>query len=739
MDDTKGQVYVKPSVVLFLGQLDLSLTTILEAGVERRIRATLELPVPVTAWGHISDFDPNSQPTGNSQDQIRLLLSSYLSISYWDKLESLSHIEMDGKPGAKNQLPELQLVIIAQASDHPLCLGLADWFRQEYKDKAVIKLILVILGIGAGVRPEFDWPHGPRFWVSQIALGNLQVEDADLFEVSQTLVILLVTSQLLDNLAKSVAPELTSLSGRWIVIGNSTVLADLTSMEEYFVSRFKKDCLEPLMGTTLNAAQASEVDRIVQNLAESYYVKMLQHAATAVKSAWKIEAHDITVDRVALEKNTSVWKAIRKTDLEQSDQLSGDFLQHLGEMENRIKTELTIEANGHLKRILRMLGYMLNRSTSKETTSDLPITLEPTWPKGIPPVDYALQRLVDIFRSPDLFTSGNRIKPNVLFGKDHNQHVAHQIMREQVRGYQSIYRTRRMLANLGGFLIYLTPAWPLLYALFLRFFNIEKILALLISTVIIVGAGLIEFFRWRSILQAKIHAHQDSIELRLRETLLGIISRLLRDHRILLREGLRLRSIAMSRVRHDVESEFSQADLELLEIELNPGSDNTNARTINELADFKQAHSFAQSAAQEIDADALANEIVHDGVLPLIFDPGRHVDVTGQFTSQLDVLVKKYFKPQDLLVNELASKQAHLQKGKIWRWLFDRAHPLGIASPHDKPVEKTFIVLGKRAILRGGFGEGTNNWPTGALVVDSMLGNEIVCLRAIVMMDKGAV
>ena len=68
-----------------------------------------------------------------------------------------------------------------------------------------------------------------------------------------------------------------------------------------------------------------------------------------------------------------------------------------------------------------------------------------------------------------------------------------------------------------------------------------------------------------------------------------------------------------------------------------------------------------------------------------------------------------------------------MNNGQLWSWLFQKAHPLGVAQ--SQTITTFSLMAGTLDATISGTDLGNEYWPKDGQVIRSLLDNEIICIR----------
>ena len=123
----------------------------------------------------------------------------------------------------------------------------------------------------------------------------------------------------------------------------------------------------------------------------------------------------------------------------------------------------------------------------------------------------------------------------------------------------------------------------------------------------------------------------------------------------------------------------------------------------------------------------IANKIINDD--DLMF----HSDQLHDFVMEsVKKLRDKFYNEEDMIPYSLINEYKKLKDGKIWKWLYLRALPVGEYALLDEPLATHDVILAKDSpTFIGGFGFQSPSWPESCLIEQANTYHEIICIRMV--------
>jgi hypothetical protein len=736
----------KPSVVLLVGHFEEELIRDLKAGIARRLADSFGPSAQLISWGV---FNPGDVQKG----ELAQLFEPFLDLRYWQDLKEKIGTERGPSMG---HLAEVEVIILARSEltdptrgeDH--LTPLMEQLKKTMGGRIKYHPHLIMLGEKVPARNDLDrfWP---RFWLRSTALGGVKVPASHLYEVCQTLILSLVCSDLILDLDQEV--EKTGKKNVWIAIGSSAIFADLALMRNYVADQILMKFIRPLLDATMKLDQKQLVDEMIQSLAQDYYhgmlkdgVQILNDATVLSTGTWLTKLkndHDIV--SMAIHPKAHLKRLLEPIRSTPSDEAKKEISRHYQEIDKGLTNKLSGRASNSLKSFLSVMAFLLDKSTGSSapvinrTDSDQKlISLTAEWPRGIRPVEYALKRLIMAMKQPDFTVQQKKAQRLYAHGEAFYNKLAEETEANAVGGFRQILRHKRSVNNIFGQMAYLIPAWPLLYGLLRRFSSLTtgqsawlSLIPVIIPPVIIT---LVHYFQ----IQGELRKHRSNILAQVANFASAILAKILREYRKLFYGNLYSRSTSLTMLVKDIDDSFINIENRVNSIQLSTSGDDPDTPTLFELADFRLCDDWADRTVAVINSSqggfsSLTSRVLKEHIFPFIEEGGKIISLVDVFKNIVSDTSKDVFEPGKMFVAELAEKQPDLSEGKLWDWLYGKAHPLGNPAMEQLAGTFTFMIINNSAILSGGYGEGTKYWPKDAKTSLSRLENEIQCFRGLII------
>lgn len=727
-------------------------------------------------------------------DQIRELISPFQSLKLWQRL--VDEELVDDLPDENNPI-EIHFVILydginsADSSGAETCLNqILETIDNALAGKVKYFITLILFGDLKiqSVRMRASWTC---LRIGVTGLGGMEVSYEQIYQVCQTILVALLTSNLYQLIKYKGDLDPDHLN--WITIGSSLLFVDIDSMKSYFEYR--------LLLEFLNDNQQSQPDeKQIHILANAMAIKAEQFQSDLAKEAaklaegcqWNVELTDRCVLGVRMASGSSLAQLILGADWWQDPlwvksgysksrikRFMSSFMEtlkrfiyimrpiQLPNTQNLVETlaenyfnldqvlikNLSLPASTGYQHLLTTLRFLLERKMNSANENP-PLSLNTSWPTGIQVIAPAAQTVIDkLSNYPKLIDpkTGRGIPPASLSSREFWLAAAEQdtmVIEGAMRRYRRF--SLSVLSPLG-ILLMLIPAWPLSFGLFDIFTSWSINKTAVFSALPLIVLGLLEMFYWRFIRANRLIMQiQREVLKCLTKRVSMIMAKSITDYSCLVVQRLESTERVFSNL-----SEALLLKLRGIESWLanqSPNTSNQEIGTYYRLVDFQEIETWISGAYDEANANLeeffdqqlelgeysqLSNAIIGLKAMPLLHTPASVDSILQVFDRASKYWTDKAFNKNMLETYVLAEKIEPLTGGKKWRWLQNRAHPLGTNAGAMGQKQFTAILCPTLTSIKGASGTSSNYWQNDWTVLRSLQTNELACIRGVVELQEG--
>lgn len=730
----------------------------LRANVEERLDAEL-LRVEAVRWGELDPdkvLESGVDDSPERMDQVveRLLtpiVGRFFDLEYVEKLAAAGLLSRAGE----EELFSLQIIVVydldrrGDAVASRVLPAVEAALERLIPRGRKVSLILVVLGDG---RPNLGQKtaYWPKFRLHSKSYSGLEVTRARVVEACQNLLVALITSELASAIDHRVGDARQSVG--WIWAGASAVVADLSGMREFVRCKIFQLLVAPMLKAELTADVRHRVDRDVRKDVLALQISNLDRAL-------EIPSHEESRYRWEAERKKNTVEVVRM-DLKAHGEIfppAGHLAADLSQWYGTLRRSLIEHGGGRAReefgKLCERFAFRIDpppddddalKSTGKTTGGEAPSTLGSQLLPGLAAATFAVEKSAEyLTKWTDLIYTGRVPRP--VGGASYLSSVAHLDAGEIEGEYRRYRRYERTILSPQGYLLRLFPAWPILAAVLVALSDWDILRAGVVAALLLAIYSVIQHIvlkRSLSNLEQRVKA---SIHRILRYSTLETIGNVLRGYRLLLagrlceiafnfrnlltllaREHARsLRRLADSRARVDVPqkgvtSVYWLADWDIWDV--------YGKKKAKELAKAPRGD-FYSSIAEIIFRSFVGEkgQLAKSGASMQSYRPAfREI---GQWVEQLTTDV---FVPAELKAHALAAKEDVLKNGRIWKWLYDKAEPLGggaslalftiYAGENPAAYETTTAALKP----------GSPYWVDGLQIAMSRQMHEITCIRGVI-------
>ncbi len=297
----------------------------------------------------------------------------------------------------------------------------------------------------------------------------------------------------------------------------------------------------------------------------------------------------------------------------------------------------------------------------------------------------------------------------------------------QRRRYQRLARSR--LTSLG-MLLFLLPAWLVLSALLTLVLPLSPVWAATLSAILIAFVGLYDY--WSTARDIKRLAQDVETQqiAPIGQSVLRMIAWWLWEQRRALVSRLQEALFLLRQLETILNGEYQ--DAVRLEVDLQNQFELDRANgSVYRLSNLALCRQWAEIAVEKARQDRLLSQTLRDCLAPLLTLSGSYRRAAREIRDRLDALADEQMNVEHLMPYVLADREELLAAGRRWRWLHDRAHPLGYVD--DKNTSQfTIMIYGEPAAIVTATGESSEYWQSDWKTARSRQPTEIICVRGVI-------
>jgi len=345
---------------------------------------------------------------------------------------------------------------------------------------------------------------------------------------------------------------------------------------------------------------------------------------------------------------------------------------------------------------------------------------------------YSIVSLRDVLQnSPDIRDGDRAVLPIMLASDYCVETYAQSDVTAIASEHRIVTRFITTLLSPLGTVLKLFPAWLLLTAFSFALSGLDIGLAALLSGGGLAAIGLIESAVYRQRATRLQQSQNRRTESRIAHTVQGLLSRALWDQRGLIISRLNELLFHLSGVNRVLHKNLGEA--ERVQERMEPLIQNLVRSTgpIYNLTDISLCQEWIQQVNVDLACAQSMLTLFRNETISLFRQTGSYYRVARSIQNHVNVLASQYFDPNSLEPVALADARSDIQGGLRWRWLSERAVPLGNVLNQDG-CDFTLIVLGTKTPLVTVDGTKSEHWGINWGVVLSMQPHEIICIRGAV-------
>jgi hypothetical protein len=675
---------------------------------------------------------------------------------------------------------DLQIVVIYDLTDRDeavasqLLQTLESSIRNSLSAKANASLRLIVIG---DLVPDLgkQTTYWPRFRLYTTTYGGMEATRARVLEACQTLLVTLITSEILEDMEKKIGLKEESVS--WIWMGASALVVDLTGMREFVRLSILQQLIEPLIREELDVVDRQSEEPEIQRHVGELQTANLAFAVTQLRSlGWDARSEGREIARMQLKSGGELEKNVLKP--------MGDLAEFLCNyyklLRNVLGDNLADEETKQFDQLREYFEFAMDpRRYDYQVLGDhkdAPLSLKKPRRPGLALVTFAVEMTADYLKkSADAIYKD--LKPHRIGSGNYLSALAAANASNVLGEYLRFLRFERSILSPLGFLLKLIPAWPLLTAVIVVFTEWDELCAAIVAALLLSGLATLEFIGLQEALRRDWRETKNRIEDVIRSSTFGVFAKLLRDYRLLvagrleemafsLRNLLVLlnqvcltnkKQIAECQVRSSVLSRDQAAVCWLSDwdachqsidqarkldrgVDLRFGHRTTAMRNYVNLAvptmpllvadkrGAAETKIIALDRASPRDFNSSIAKIIAEQVLVRRQQLSLY-SIFDEIACRAEWLTNEYFLESGLKAHALAEKEELLKCGRRWEWLYQRAQPLGGTAD-----SRSFVIFtGENDAAYGATTSGTNSpyWSPDYRIVRSRQTHEICCVRGV--------
>jgi hypothetical protein len=725
---TPGQQHsLTPSLVVFCGSVAEGDAHRIRQGIEARLG--FGFPSKAVGWFRLKTAKELSR------QRVTEVVTPLLRQELWEALLADGHIaEMP-----REALPLCVVVIcdLKEPEDEilPLLKKVLAVLRHVLKGRAQFSPILIALGDG-DLQAESVKGYWPLLGLQNLTRDGAAVTRERLLQTCETVVVSLLNSELMQALSHVLAADADSHN--WLWVGASAVSVDARAMREYQRLLILRDLVAPTISGELTPSQRGSISSMMEGQARQYREALLNKAMSVASDfEWEHcrpdgDGEGTELDTFELRREGELWKTVSSRD----GRLAGTLEQHLTHLRDALVENLAETASDQHGRFLSLLGLFLDRGAASPVSGEGTDINEEEGQSGLPAVEWALDRaVVESKRHADIYHDGADViaYQNLLGG--FLASVAEGVDAKRLGELAKYLRFERSIASPLGLSLLLIPAWPLLAGIVARVLQWSDERATLASAALLAGVGVVEFIWWKRKAQQRMAKLEGDLMEMVARAVLGAVAKVLRDYRLLVAKRLQGALRDVRRV-HDLLTELDRdAQVQSAKMAKDLPTGDGDRGGVYTLMPLHRCLEWKDQALREADAadtryESLATCLAMDYLFPLLRHRLAPRMAVKRFEDAAEELTEGSFRSDVLEAQQQTELDATLGEGRWWRWLHERAQPLGGAGQRAS-MSFTVMVLGGEAATIGGFGEVSEYWGEDWIVAGSSQPHEMICVRGV--------
>ena len=743
MDTWKpGDVHhLVPTLVLMCGKMDMKDAISIQVNVRERLGPSV--PANAVRWEQIKSIEDASE------ERIKGLLAPFLKLEYVEDLSAGGFLETP----SKEELLDLQIIVVYDLTGQDK----ADASFLQKMESALGKLLskgaeasLPLLVIGEG-EPDLgrQTTYWPRFRLQSRTYSGLVADRERILEVCQNLIVALVTSELVRAIDHKVGPDRGSVG--WIWIGASALVVDLVGMREFVRHSIFHELVQPMIKAEFTADVRHQIEVGMQDQVQAIQAKNLASAMSIVsKHGWFAKSEEGTkrITQMDLKPEDELTVKIFEpgsnlaVDLSERYEISRrSLIRHLGE---RAGEEFGKLREGFAFRMdPRPEDYdSILDTTRKVESQDTLLSLRQQLLPGLAAATFAVEKAAEYMtKSRDINYPG--LSPHPV-GSGYYLAATAKLDANTIHGkYRRYRRHKKTMLSPQGFILKLVPAWPFLTAMILVLTDWHRILASLVAALLLSGLGIIQFMGLRRSLANLWKRVRSDIQRTVRLSVLGVIANVLWGYRILVAGQLTEMAFNLKNLRSLLAWEDTKSLRRIAESKAKSDAHFKGQTTVYWLADWDRYDDHVPKAIASAAPRDFYSSIAEIIVKSVVGGDGQPTTasekpeqsyrfVFNKIERWVEQLTEEVFYLPELKAHALAGKESPLKDGKRWKWLYEKAEPLGggafaksftvFAGENPAAYDTTTAALVKDSPY----------WVPGCQIAMSRQQHEISCIRGVI-------
>jgi len=733
MDTWKpGNVHhLVPTLVLMCGAMTVKDAISIQVNVQERLGPNV--PANAVRWERIKSVEDASE------ERIEGLLAPFLKLEYVEDLSAGGFLDIP----SREQLLDLQIIVVYNLKDQGEAV--ASLFLQSL-ETALGKLVskgakasLTLLVIGEG---ELDLgqqtTYWPRFRLQSRTYSGLEAERERILEVCQNLIVALITSELIRAIDYKVEPDKESVG--WIWIGASALVVNLVGMREFVRQSIFHELVHPLIKAELTADVCHQIEVRMQNQVQALQAKNLASAMDIVSNyGWFAESEEGTrrITQMDLRPEDELTVKI----FEPESNLSVDLSERYEILRRSLIKHLGERAGEEFEKLRASFAFRMDPRPEDYDILDS-VRLEKPLLPGLAAATFAVEKAAEYMtKSRDINYPG--LSPHPV-GSGYYLAATAKLDANAIHGeYRRYRRYERTVLSPQGFFLKLVPAWPFLTAMILVLTDWDRILTGLLAALLLSGLGIVQFIGLRHSLANLWKRVRSDIQKTVRLSVLGVMANLLRGYRILVAGQLREMAFNLRNLRSLLAWEDAKSLRRIAESKAKSGAPFKGQTTVYWLADWDKCRDYVQKAIASAPLRDFHSSIAEIVAKSVVGGDGQPTAESGkpeqsyqfifnEIERWVEQLTQGVFYPPELKAHALAGKESPLKDGRRWKWLYEKAEPLGggafsksftiFAGENPAAYETTTAALVKESPY----------WVPGCQIAMSRQQHEISCIQGVI-------
>jgi hypothetical protein len=723
--------------------------------VEERLED--ELRGELVRWGELDLECVLTEDELRIRDVVQPAIVSFLALDYVERIRAKG---LQGDRDQGTRLPLQIVVLYDQGERDPdesseLLAVLDRVLKGLLPAGQAVQRILIVLGSS---KPNLaqDTAYWPRFLLDTRTNTGLGVTRERMIGVCGNLLVTLLTSALVSAIDHRVGVDREHVG--WIWAGAAAVVADLPNMMEFVQASLFQRLIHPVL--QLDPRARNEVTAFVSERVWTYQRNCLRTALSIPGESNRGSGEPLAcfVWGGGLKDSSSL--EVTRMDLLMADgifppsaNLRQDLYSWYAALRTALISRLGATAGEEFRTLCQSFAFRLDPmpgETAKGGPGYSSARGEECSLRGLAAVHHALERAAEgMVATPEL------VYPQFVspaLATDSYLGATAELDASDIEGEYRRYRRRaRAMLTFRGYVMRLIPALPILAAVIavVSGWGLSQTLALAASTAALILFGAACYFIQHRKLSALRDEVVGSMHMVLRHSTLGLIAVALKGFKVLAAWRLRKMAFSCGELLAALKDASDSSVFQIARTRSRANPSRQGPTSVFWLADWDKCETFVNEAAGRAAAFQGGFYSNVAGSIELLqgeqgwaqSGTGTRIKSHRPVLDDIHLAVKKLamdaFRDSEVTLGSLVRSQDALKAGKQWRWLYERAEPLGGAGLAHQFV--AFAVANPAAYDTDSSATSASDapWINERLVVKSRQQHEITCIRGVIELEGG--